>query len=48
MFTVKLQGASDTQGYPVNFTGKIFAVQALWTHAHTLALSKTPLQNRVK
>ena len=25
-FTVKVQGRSDSQGYPVNFTGKIFAV----------------------
>ena len=26
-FTVKVQGTSDSQGYPVNFTGKLFAVQ---------------------
>ena len=26
IFTVTLQGRIDTQGYPVNFTGKIFAV----------------------
>ena len=26
IFTVTLQGTNDTQGYPVNFTGKIFAV----------------------
>ena len=24
--TVRLQGRSDSQGYPVNFAGKIFAV----------------------
>ena len=26
LFTGKLQGTSDSQGYPVHFTGKIFAV----------------------
>ena len=39
IFTGGLQGLSDSQGYPVNFTGKRFAVHASAQSSATVRLN---------